>query len=192
MKMCWIIFIMTVFTAVAFTETITLKTGDLEECITVSSFLSNTKGEIFLFARRTHKVFKFNKDGSFDKSFCRRGEGPGEIQRVLYMFHNRSNNHLYLPEYASGLGRVSVFNNDGKFKNYMDIELSQRAKKNIFKLIFFNDGTFCAIVTLRVDWEPKGNIFLTKETYSVFYFAPHGTLKATVYNTFQHGELPDS
>ncbi|MCP5050373.1 MAG: hypothetical protein GY940_24635 [bacterium] len=86
---------------------------------------------------------------------------------------------------------MSVFDSDGKFKNYMDIELSKRQKNNILKLIFFDDGTFCAIVTLRVDWEPKGKIFLTKETYSLFYFDQNGKLKATVYNTFKNGEVAD-
>ncbi|UCH97667.1 MAG: hypothetical protein JSV88_12685, partial [Candidatus Aminicenantes bacterium] len=104
--------------AVYLPAAITLKSADLDECIGIASFLSNNKGDIFLFSRKTHKVFKFNKNGDFETSFCRYGVGPGEIKRVLFMFHNPGNDCFYLPEYASGgLGRVSIFDSSGKFKD---------------------------------------------------------------------------
>jgi hypothetical protein len=70
---------------------ITLKTGDLDDVLEISSFLMNSKGEIFLFSHRMLKVFKFKPDGTFEKSFCQKGEGPGEIRRVFFMFHNPVN-----------------------------------------------------------------------------------------------------
>ena len=39
----------------------------------ISSFLTNTKDEIFLFSRREGKIFKFKPQGEFEKSFCRFG-----------------------------------------------------------------------------------------------------------------------
>ena len=80
---------------------ITLKTENLDDVIGIYSFLRNSKGEIFLFSHRMSKIFKFKPDGSFEKSFCQKGEGPGEIRRVFSMSHNPVNDYLYLPEYYS-------------------------------------------------------------------------------------------
>jgi len=174
-----------------FTETIHLQTSDLNECIEVSSFLSNQKGEIFLFSMRTNKVFKFNKNGEFIKSFGGTGVGPGELKRVLHMACNPDNNFLYFPETYSGLSRVSVFDSDGRFKNYMDLELAPAQKNHILKLIFSEDGSFFTIISDRIDWEPRGNVFVTKDKRSLLYFDKKGKLKNTVYTVFENMEMAD-
>lgn len=176
---------------ICFPATITLKSSNLEECFSISSFLSNTKGEIFLFSARNHKIFKFDKEGKFEKSFCRYGVGPGEIKRVFFMYHNPVNDFLYLPEYSSGVGRISMFDSDGNFKNYFDLELSQNKKDHIWKLIFLEDGSFYTLLSERVDWDPYGKIYLTKDQLSVLYFDNNGKLKSPIYTTFQNKEVAD-
>ncbi|NIM10914.1 MAG: hypothetical protein GTO45_02915 [Candidatus Aminicenantes bacterium] len=179
------------FAGVCFPATITLKSSNLDECIGITSFLSNSKGEIFLFSMRTHKVFKFKKNGDFEKSFCRYGVGPGEIKRVLFMFHNPVNDFLYLPEISSGVGRVSIFDSNGNFKDYLEVELAPRQKDHIYKLIFLEDGSFYTLLSERVDWEPKGKIYMAKYKLSVLYFGKNGKLKSPIYTTFQNKEVAD-
>jgi hypothetical protein len=190
-KVFSVIFIMYCCAFTGFTNPVTLKTNDLDECIGISSFLSNNKDEVFLFSWRTHKIFKFNSKGDFEKSFCRYGIGPGEIKRVLYMFHNPHNDFLYLPEAYSGLARVSIFDGSGNFKNYLDIELTENKKDHIKQLIFLADGSFYAVISKRVGWEPRGKIYLTRVEFSVLYFDKNGKLKAPVYQTFMNDEVAD-
>jgi hypothetical protein len=188
-----IVFVLMVFlcAAVCFPATITLKSSDLDDCIGITSFLANGKGEIFLFSMRTHKVFKFKNSGDFEKSFCRYGVGPGEIKRVIFMFHNPGNDFLYLPEISSGVGRVSVFDSKGNFKDYLEVELAPRQKDHIYKLIFLEDGSFYTLLSERVDWEPSGKIYLAKYKLSVLYFDKNGKLKSPIYTTFQNKEVAD-
>lgn len=106
--------VMILFLAVSgFTETIKLNTADLNECIGITTFLTNTKGEIFLYSWKTFKIFKFNENGQFEKSFCRHGVGPGEVKRAIWMYHNPANDFLYLSEVASSIFRIGVFDSDG-------------------------------------------------------------------------------
>jgi hypothetical protein len=188
-KLSFLIFAIIFCANFGFSQSITLKTDDPDECIGIGSFLSNNKGEIFLFSRRTHKIFKFKKTGDFEKAFCRYGIGPGEIKRVLFMFHNPANDFLYFPEYYSGLGRVSVFDSDGNFKDYLDIEIPPQKKDHIFKLIFLEDGSFYAIFSERVGWESRGKVYVTKDKISVLYFDKNGKQKAAIYTTFQNDEV---
>jgi hypothetical protein len=170
---------------------IILKSNDLDECVGITTFLSNSQGEFFLFSSRTHKIFKFKINGDFKKSFCRYGVGPGEIKRVLYMFHNPVNDFLYLPEISSGVGRVTVFDSSGNFKNYWEAELAPGRKDRIYKLIFLKDGSFYTLLSERVDWEPSGKIYLSKYKLSVLYFDKNGKLKSPIYTTFQNKEVAD-
>ena len=191
MKGCILVFVFFLCAAVCFPATINLKSSDLDECLGITSFLSNSKGEIFLFSRRTHKIFKFKKNGDFEKSFCRYGVGPGEIKRVLYMFHNPVNDFLYLPEISSGVGRVSVFDSNGNFKDYLEVELAPGRKDDIYKLIFLQDGSFYTILSERVGWEPNGKIYLTKSKLSILYFDKNGKFISPIYTTFQNKEVAD-
>ena len=174
-----------------FSKTIHLKTENLNECFDITSFLTNSKDEHFLFSFRTNKMFKFDKNGEFVKYFGGRGVGPGELKRVLFMSHNPSNDFLYFPEAFSGLSRVSVFDSEGNFKNYMDLELKHSEKNSILKLVFLEDGSFYTVLSERVGWEPRGKVYLTREKYSLLYFDKKGKLKSTVYTTFQNREVAD-
>jgi hypothetical protein len=189
-KKVFVIIVMILFLAVpVFTETIRLNTVDLNECIEISTFLTNTKGEIFLFSWKTFKVFKFNKNGEFEKSFCRYGIGPGEVKRALWMYHNPSNDLLYLPEVASSIFRINVFDSDGNFRNYLDIEISPTLKDKISKMIFLDDGSFYAMVSKRIDVEPYSGIYLTRDKYSLLYFDKNGKLKAKIFELIKNDEM---
>jgi hypothetical protein len=186
----FVIIVMILFLAVpVFTETIRLNTADLNECIGITTFLTNTKGEIFLFSHRMSKIFKFNKNGEFEKSFCRDGIGPGEVKRALWMYHNPSNDFLYLPEMSSSIFRITVFDSDGNFKNYLDIEISPTLKDNISKMIFLDDGSFYAMVSERKDVEPYSGIYLTRDKYSLLYFDKTGKLKARIFELIKNDEM---
>lgn len=189
MKRRILVLMVLLYGTVCFSATIKLRSGQLGECFGISSFLSNSKGEIFLFSRRTHKVFKFTKEGDFEKSFCRQGIGPGEIKRVLFMFYNPANDFLYLPEFSSGVGRVSMFDSNGNFRGYLDVELSHRQRDHIFKMAFLEDGSFYTLLSERVGWEPGGKIYLTRDKVSVLYFDKSGKLKSPIYTTFQNKEV---
>lgn len=171
------------------TGTITLKTSDLQECLEVFSFIQNTKGEFFLFSRKTLKIFKFDAQGNFVKSFCRAGEGPGEVKRVLTMSHNPANDFLYLPEYASGIGRISTFDSEGNFKGYMNIPLTHEQKDNILRFFFLNDGSYYVSLSERINWKPHGDLYLTEDRLTVYCIAQDGKTKTEIFQAIQNNEL---
>jgi len=177
------------FASGGYAEVIRLKADSVDGCIGVSSFLTNNQGEIFLYSRGVSKVFKFKPNGDFEKSFCQIGEGPGDIKRVLYIFHNPKDNFLYLPEHASNHPKISVFDSQGNFIKYMDIELSRSDLDSVVKLMFLEDGSFYTNLNKRIDWEPYGDLFITKDQFTVLYFSKEGKLKGNVYKTFQDGEM---
>lgn len=186
----FVIIVAIMFWAVSgFTETIRLNTADLDECIAISTFLTNTKGEIFLYSNRTFKIFKFNKNGEFEKSFCRYGIGPAEVKRALWMYHNPANDFLYLPEVSSSIFRINVFDSDGNFKNYQDIEIPPTLKDNIIRMIFLDDGSFYAMISERIDVEPYMGIYLTRDKYSLLYFDKNGKLKAKIFELIKNDEM---
>jgi hypothetical protein len=186
----FVIIVMIMFWAVSgFTETIRLNTADLNECIAISTFLTNNRGEIFLFSWKTFKIFKFNKNGEFKKSFCRYGIGPGEVKRAIRMYHNPINDFLYIPEYYSNIQRISIFDSDGNFKNYLDIEISPTQKDRVLRLIFLDDGTFYAVLDERIGVEPYRGIYLTRDKYSLLYFDKNGKLKAKIIELIKNSEM---
>jgi len=174
-----------------FSGTITLKTSGQDECLEITSFLKNTKGAFFLYSFRTQKIFRFSQEGNFEKSFCRYGEGPGAVQRVLGMSYNSSNDCVYLPEFASGLSRISIFSCTGEFKEYMKTPFSQMENGRIYKLIFLKDGSYYAVISERIGWEKKGAVFASISRMSV-YFVDQSTLsKKLVYQGSQLQEMAD-
>ncbi|HLP58300.1 MAG TPA: hypothetical protein VK186_05695 [Candidatus Deferrimicrobium sp.] len=192
MKTIMIIVMVLFGTVTGFAETITLKTADLNECIEISNFLSNTKGEIFLYSGRMSKIFKFKQNGEFEKSYCRNGIGPGEVKRALWLYYNPVNNYLYLPEVSSSVPRISIFDCEGNFKNYLDIELSPTQKDHIFKMIFLEDGSFYVTISERIGWEPHGDVYLTKDKLSLLYFDKSGKLKATIFEITRNDEMSNA
>jgi hypothetical protein len=178
------------FPLVGNTGTITLKTENMEEVINIHSFILNTKGEIFLFSSNLSKIFKFKPDGTFEKSFCSAGEGPGEISRVFSMYHNPVNDCLYLPDYFSmRKGKVTIYDSEGNFKGLLTPELSFTEMDRIWKIIFLKDGTYFIVTNERVDWKPVGKFFMTMDEIWVRYFSNEGKLQADIFKTQNIDEL---
>jgi len=171
-------------------EVVTLKTENTDEVIGISSFLMNTKGEIFLFSPRMYKIFKFKPDGTFEKSFCRRGEGPGEIQRVFSMFHNLQNDYLYLPEYVSGgKGGITIYDSNGNYKGLLTPEISRNHLDRVWEMMFLKDGSYVLLTQERVGWEPVGRLFKTQREVWIRYFDPTGKMVSDIFKTTIDEEL---
>jgi hypothetical protein len=169
---------------------IRLKTENMDDVIGISSFVMNGKGELFLYSQRLFRIFKFKPDGTFDKSFCRKGEGPGEITRVLWMFHNPVNDYLYLPEFSSqGKGRVTIYDSDGNFKGLLTPQISRPYMDRIKKIIFFNDGTYAIVTSERVNWKPYGKFFITQNEILTRYFDSEGKFAAEICKDINMDEL---
>lgn len=173
--------------------TITLKTGHMDDVIGISSFIMNGKGEIFLYSFRLLRIFKFKTDGSFEKSFCRKGEGPGEINRVFRMYHNPVNDCLYLPEYYSmAKGKISIYDSNGNFKGLLKPEISLTHMDRISKIIFLNDGSYIIVTGERVGWKPAGKFFLTQDEFWVRYFSKDDKLVSDIFKTKMIRELSNA
>jgi len=167
-----------------------LKTENLEEVIDISSFILNSKGETFLYSRKLSKVFKFKSNGTFEKSFCRKGEGPGEVFRVFKVLYNPVNDCLYLPDYASGgKGHVTIFDNNGNFKGLLKPEISRLHMDRIWNLFFLKDGSYLVETHERVGWKPEGKFFVTQQEVWVRYFNSDGKLISDIFKITNPGEL---
>jgi WD40 repeat protein len=171
-------------------EVITLKTEKMDDVIGISSFFMNGKGEIFLFSSRMSRIFKFKPDGTFEKSFCQKGEGPGEITRVFSMYHNPKNDCFYLPEfYSMGKGRVTIYDSDGNYKGLLKPDISRTHMDRIIKLAFLKNGSYFLVTRERVGWKPVGKLFKTQEEILVRYFNEKGLLVSEISRTTDDGEL---
>ena len=172
---------------------LTLKTENMDEVIGIRSFLMNTKGEIFLYSSQMARIFKFKPDGTFEKSFCREGAGPGEIQRVFWMFHNPQNDYLYLPEYySSGKGRITIYDSDGNYRGLLTPKISINHMNKVSKLMFLKDGSYYLITQERVGWEPVGSLFKTQDEVWVRYFDPVGKMVSDIFKTTVDDELSNA
>jgi len=166
-----------------------LSTENIDGIINITSFLSNNNGEIFLFSSTEGKVFKFKPNGKFEKSFCRLGQGPGEIQRVLFMYHNLANDFLYLPEYFSGQKRVTIFDSSGNYQGILKISLPASLMDKIWHLSFLEDGSFYLMLQDRIGWNPVGKLFTTQDRIDVKYFNQKGDFVADIYTMTMDDEM---
>jgi len=82
-----------------------------------SSMAIDKQGNVFVLDPRASIVYKFSKNGKFVKKFGKKGEAPGDLRypgKILVAGKDK----LIVDEYAS-LKRISVFNTNGKFVNYL-------------------------------------------------------------------------
>lgn len=187
---CICLLFMAYFPLVGIDNIVTLKTENMDEVVGISSFLMNTKGEIFLFAPGRYQVFKFKPDGTFEKNFCRRGEGPGEIRRVFRMFHNPQNDYLYLPEFVSGgKGGITIYDSDGNYKGLLTPDISRSHLDSVWEMMFLKDGSYVLLTHERVAWEPVGRFFKTKKEVWIRYFNTTGKMVSDIYKTTIDEEL---
>lgn len=171
-------------------KTIYLTTSGTDRPIEISSFFSNNSDSIFLYSQRESRIFKFSPDGKFEKSFCQQGQGPGEIQRVLFMFHNPSNDCLYLPEYFSVQKRVTILDSNGSYKGNMKIDLPPQLMDKIWNLAFLEDGSFYITLRDRFGWEPIGKgLYVTQNKISVKYFNKGGEFISDIFSITMRNEM---
>jgi len=174
-------------------NTIVLKSKELTDLVGVSSFIVNSKGEIFLFSSRVAKVFKFKPDGTFEKSFCQKGQGPGDITRVFEMYLNPANDYLYLPEFMSMTkGKITIYDSNGIYKDLLKPEISRDHMDMVGDIFFFKDGSYILVTYDRVDWKPAGKFFITQEEVLARCFEPDGKLKAQIFKTYLDDELSNA
>jgi hypothetical protein len=167
----------------------TLQTEEVDEAVAIRSFLMNGKGEFFLLSPRQDLVLKFSPDGVFEKSFGGKGQGPGEVNRVLRMFLNPLNDYLYLPEYQSGTRGIHVFAGDGTFMGKMKIGLEGRMLNKVSGMLFRPDGSCFVATTERVDWKSFGKLFLTQNEISIQFFDKTGKKGAEVFKGLLDDEV---
>ena len=79
----------------------------------ISSFIIARDGSLFITTPRQDKVFKFDSNGNFLKSFGQKGQGPGDLQepRSLSILDDK---YLVIREISS-TGRISLFDLNGQF-----------------------------------------------------------------------------
>jgi len=89
--------------------------------IDLETFDIDHEGNIFVIRWRTDEnyIFKFDKDGNFIKSFCRRGQGPGELEWGETVFIN-FNDELVAKD--PGKTKFLVFDRDGNFLRETHLE----------------------------------------------------------------------
>jgi len=170
-------------------EPLALYTENINGIINIASFFSNNKGEIFLFSSTEGKIFKFKPNGKFEKSFCRLGQGPGEIQRVLFMYHNPADDFLYLPEYFSGQKRVTVFDSEGNYQGTLKTNLPAPQMDKIWDLSFLEDSSFYLMLQNRIGWNPIGKLFTTQDKIDVKYFNQKGDFAADIFTEIMGDEM---
>ena len=80
----------------------------------------DSKGNIFVLESNDNCVKKYSKDGSYLKSFGRKGSGPGELQSCFLMKMDHSDN-IYL--YDERRKKIIKYSNDGKFLSEMTLSV---------------------------------------------------------------------
>ena len=171
-------------------KTIKINTSQIPDAVNISSVVINSDNELFLYSNRTFKTFKFRSDGTFEKSFGRKGNGPGEFSRVLWMFSNPFNKDLYFPEYSSpGKGKVSIYNKNGKYKGLLKLQLPLEDMDSIYKIMFRKDGSLIIVLKKRTGWKPEGKLFKTQSKVSVIYINKELKPEREIFNVIVDGEL---
>jgi 6-bladed beta-propeller len=89
-------------------------------------------GSLFIADSREHKVFKFDKQGHFIKSFGQKGQGPGDFNSPdnLSVLDGK---YLVVGEYAESR-RISLFDLEGKFNRLL------ATKRSTFNPVALRDG----------------------------------------------------
>lgn len=87
----------------------------------ISNFTVARDGSLFVTSLRQDKVYKFDKDGDFVKTFGQKGQGPGDLQepRDLSILDDK-----YLVVRESSTGRISLFDLEGKFVKIIQVGYS--------------------------------------------------------------------
>jgi hypothetical protein len=86
-------------------------TDSLRNFSFIRSTVVDSKQNIFIFDQNLSEIKKFNKNGTFVKSFCRLGTGPGELQSGSALLC--LNDTLYVRDGSNS--KYSIFSINGDF-----------------------------------------------------------------------------
>jgi hypothetical protein len=77
----------------------------------IGEFDVDSKGNIYLINQKASEniIFKFDREGNFVHSFCRRGQGPGELQMAIHLRINSQDEIEITDVYK----KLLIFNKDG-------------------------------------------------------------------------------
>jgi hypothetical protein len=122
----------------------------------------NSAGEIFIFKSPLGQgdfIYKFDPVGRFVSSFCRKGEGPGELQVPVF---NKLSPHdeLFIPD--SGKRKMFVFDGEGKLLREAPIKPRLRATSDL--LVPLDDTRF---LYRRVDFDTTRPVAKISYVFSI-------------------------
>ena len=94
---------------------------DREECL-LSNELNVVVAEqdIFVHDAKENKVFRFDKTGKFMNLIGKRGQGPGEYNRIFGIYADDSSKECFLLEPFSN--RINVYDYNGTFKRNIHVK----------------------------------------------------------------------
>ena len=129
----------------------------------ISRIIVDEDENIFALDIRRNQIYKFSKEGIFINRFGRRGQGPGEFERPIYLFINKPQQI-----FVSDVRKIHVFNNSGEYikglsLNHNFTEFISDNQDNIIAVshVVTEDGTKKSIVK----YDSKG-----KETHKLADF----------------------
>jgi len=89
-------------------------------------------GCLFIADSRENKVFKFDKQGNFIKTFGQKGQGPGDLTAPMRL-SSLDGKYLVVGEYALA-NRISLFDLDGKFNRILT------TRRSVYRPVALRDG----------------------------------------------------
>jgi len=101
----------------------------------INVFGVDSRGDIYLMSMQTQveHIFKFTRDGHFDKAFARNGNGPGELSRPLHLSVTEAD-EIFVTD--AGNAKLSYFDTDGNL-------LREKSLKAVIALTHpLENGTF--------------------------------------------------
>ncbi len=127
----------------------------------------DSQGNLFFVDFRSCIIYKIDKNGKYDKSFCRQGNGPGEISSPRAM--TILNDTIYITDFQTH--QMARFTNDGKFIDKLTNKfgfpiIMDSIGKDRFLGLFLSVDQKADGVYFSVDLNMVDSKFSTKKTFS--------------------------
>jgi hypothetical protein len=127
----------------------------------ITNFTVDLDGSIYILCNKSKEntIFKFSSLGKFNKSFCKKGQGPGEIQ-LAFNIYTTINGDIFIRDTSSG--RILVFDADGALKS------ERKSPTNIGTLIPLANGAY---VGKEANVFASANLFKTSLNFYINGFS---------------------
>ncbi|MCJ7579058.1 MAG: 6-bladed beta-propeller [Candidatus Aminicenantes bacterium] len=108
----------------------------------IGAFDVDSEGNIYLVSPQANEnfIFKFDRDGNYIHSFCRMGQGPGEMSYAPYAINITSQNEITVTETTAK--KLLIFNNNGNLLDETPITIEDVQILDVIPLE--NGNYFCA------------------------------------------------